>query len=80
MLDGLGVLPEPLKERAARMAVSPRLYNLTISNRDTYAAASSAGASSSAARDGTAWMRRGGGLSLPGTGYARATSSRRANW
>lgn len=32
LLDGLGVLPEPLKERAARMAVSPRLYNLTISN------------------------------------------------
>jgi WS/DGAT/MGAT family acyltransferase len=32
LLQGLGVLPEPLKERAARLAVSPRLYNLTISN------------------------------------------------
>jgi diacylglycerol O-acyltransferase / wax synthase len=32
LLRGLGVLPEPLKERAARMAASPRLYNLTISN------------------------------------------------
>jgi diacylglycerol O-acyltransferase / wax synthase len=32
LLRGLGVLPEPVKERAARLAVSPRLYNLTISN------------------------------------------------
>ena len=32
LLETLGVLPEPLKERAARLAVSPRLYNLTISN------------------------------------------------
>lgn len=32
LLDGLAVLPEPVKERAARLAVSPRLYNLTISN------------------------------------------------
>jgi WS/DGAT/MGAT family acyltransferase len=32
LLEGMGVLPEPLKERAARLAVSPRLYNLTISN------------------------------------------------
>jgi WS/DGAT/MGAT family acyltransferase len=32
LLQGLGVLPEPVKERAARLAVSPRLYNLTISN------------------------------------------------
>ena len=32
LLQGLGALPEPLKEVAARYAVSPRLYNLTISN------------------------------------------------
>jgi len=32
LLQGMGALPEPLKERAARLAVSPRLYNLTISN------------------------------------------------
>jgi diacylglycerol O-acyltransferase len=32
LLQGLGALPEPLKEMAARYAVSPRLYNLTISN------------------------------------------------
>ncbi len=32
LLQGLGALPEPLKDRAARYAVSPRLYNLTISN------------------------------------------------
>ena len=32
LLDGLSALPEPLKDRAARMAASPRLYNLTISN------------------------------------------------
>src|SRR3954447_3573903 len=29
---GPGALPEPLKDRAARLAASPRLYNLTISN------------------------------------------------
>jgi hypothetical protein len=32
LLRGLGALPEPLKDRAARLAASPRLYNLTISN------------------------------------------------
>ncbi len=32
LLKGIGALPEPLKDRAARMAASPRLYNLTISN------------------------------------------------
>lgn len=32
LLQGLGALPEPLKDRAARLAASPRLYNLTISN------------------------------------------------
>lgn len=32
LMQGLSVLPEPVKERAARLAVSPRLYNLTISN------------------------------------------------
>jgi WS/DGAT/MGAT family acyltransferase len=32
LLQGLGALPEPLKDRAARLAVSPRLYNLTVSN------------------------------------------------
>jgi len=32
LLRGVGGLPEPLKERAARLAVSPRLYNLTVSN------------------------------------------------
>ena len=32
LLRGLGALPEPLKDRAARLASSPRLYNLTISN------------------------------------------------
>jgi WS/DGAT/MGAT family acyltransferase len=32
LLQGLGALPEPLKDRAARLAASPRLYNLTVSN------------------------------------------------
>jgi WS/DGAT/MGAT family acyltransferase len=32
LLSGAGMLPQPLKERAVRMAVSPRLFNLTISN------------------------------------------------
>jgi len=32
LLSGLGMCPEPIKERAARLAASPRLYNLTISN------------------------------------------------
>ena len=32
ILGALGVLPEPLKDRAARLAASPRMYNLTISN------------------------------------------------
>jgi WS/DGAT/MGAT family acyltransferase len=32
LLRSVGLLPEPLKERAARLAASPRLYNLTVSN------------------------------------------------
>ena len=32
LMQGLGALPEPVKERAARLAASPRLYNVTISN------------------------------------------------
>jgi WS/DGAT/MGAT family acyltransferase len=32
VLGALGVLPDPLKDRAARLAASPRLYNLTVSN------------------------------------------------
>jgi diacylglycerol O-acyltransferase len=32
LLQGLGALPEPVKDRAARLAASPRLYNVTISN------------------------------------------------
>jgi WS/DGAT/MGAT family acyltransferase len=32
LLTGLGMCPDPIKDRAARLAASPRLYNLTISN------------------------------------------------
>ena len=32
LLRSTGSLPEPFKKRAARLAASPRLYNLTISN------------------------------------------------
>jgi WS/DGAT/MGAT family acyltransferase len=32
VLSALGFLPDPLKDIAARMAASPRVYNLTISN------------------------------------------------
>jgi hypothetical protein len=32
LLRSLGALPEPLQTTAARLAASPRLYNLTISN------------------------------------------------
>jgi len=32
LLSGLGLCPEPIKDRAARLAASPRLYNLTVSN------------------------------------------------
>jgi hypothetical protein len=32
LMAGLGLCPEPIKDRAARLAASPRLYNLTISN------------------------------------------------
>ncbi|HWC85387.1 MAG TPA: wax ester/triacylglycerol synthase family O-acyltransferase [Solirubrobacteraceae bacterium] len=32
LLAGLGLCPEPIKDRAARLAASPRLYNLTVSN------------------------------------------------
>jgi diacylglycerol O-acyltransferase len=32
LLSSVGSLPEPLKTRAARLAASPRLYNLTVSN------------------------------------------------
>lgn len=32
MVSALGALPPPLKDRAARMAASPRMYNLTVSN------------------------------------------------
>lgn len=32
LISGLGMCPDPIKERAARLAASHRLYNLTISN------------------------------------------------
>jgi diacylglycerol O-acyltransferase / wax synthase len=32
LLRSVGTLPEPLKRRAAQLAASPRLYNLTVSN------------------------------------------------
>lgn len=32
LLSALGVLPEPLKDRAAKLAAHPRMYNLTVSN------------------------------------------------
>jgi WS/DGAT/MGAT family acyltransferase len=32
LMAGLGLCPDPIKDRAARLAASPRLYNLTISN------------------------------------------------
>ena len=32
MLGALGLLPDPLKDRAARLASSPRVFNLTVSN------------------------------------------------
>ena len=32
LLSAAGMLPEPLKDRAARFAASPRLYNLIVSN------------------------------------------------
>jgi len=32
VLNALGMLPEPLRDRAARLAASPRMYNLTVSN------------------------------------------------
>lgn len=32
LMAGIGLCPEPIKDRAARLAASPRLYNLTISN------------------------------------------------
>jgi diacylglycerol O-acyltransferase / wax synthase len=32
LLTGLGMCPEPIKDRAAHLAASPRLYNLTVSN------------------------------------------------
>jgi hypothetical protein len=32
LLRSLGALPAPLKAPAARLAASPRLYNLTVSN------------------------------------------------
>jgi len=32
LMGALGVLPDPLKDAAARLAASPRMYNLTISN------------------------------------------------
>jgi WS/DGAT/MGAT family acyltransferase len=32
LLSAAGLLPEPLKDRAARFAASPRLYNLIVSN------------------------------------------------
>jgi WS/DGAT/MGAT family acyltransferase len=32
VMGALGVLPDALKDRAARLAASPRLYNLTVSN------------------------------------------------
>ncbi len=32
LMGAIGVLPDPLKDAAARLAASPRMYNLTISN------------------------------------------------
>ena len=32
VLNALGLLPDPLKDRAARLASSPRVFNLTVSN------------------------------------------------
>jgi hypothetical protein len=32
ILSGLSLLPGPLKDTAARLAASPRMYNLTVSN------------------------------------------------
>ncbi len=32
LLGALGVLPDPLRDAAAKLAASPRMYNLTISN------------------------------------------------
>lgn len=32
LLGALGVLPEPLRDHAARLAASPRMYNLVVSN------------------------------------------------
>jgi WS/DGAT/MGAT family acyltransferase len=32
LLRALGAMPEPVKRRAARLAASPRLYNLSVSN------------------------------------------------
>jgi diacylglycerol O-acyltransferase len=32
LMSGIGLCPEPIKDRAARFAASPRLYNLTVSN------------------------------------------------
>ena len=32
MLGALGLLPDPLKNRAAQLASSPRVFNLTVSN------------------------------------------------
>jgi diacylglycerol O-acyltransferase len=32
LLGAIGVLPEPLKDAAAKLAASPRMYNLTVSN------------------------------------------------
>src|SRR4051794_8060788 len=32
LLRSVALLPEPLKEKAARLAASPRMYNLTVSN------------------------------------------------
>ena len=32
LLRSIGSLPEPFKRRAARLAASPRLYNITVSN------------------------------------------------
>jgi WS/DGAT/MGAT family acyltransferase len=32
LISGLAICPDPIKDRAARLAASPRLYNLTISN------------------------------------------------
>ena len=32
LLRSVALLPEPVKEKAARLAASPRMYNLTVSN------------------------------------------------